>query len=61
MEVARAVMLGYQPTLLSGGTQTRPKGLLVPSIPLTPFMKVNVFTFVCKRDAGVQSYPTKNL
>ena len=61
MEVARAVLLGYQPTLLPGGTQTRPKGLLVPFNPLAPLMTVHVFTFVCKRDAGGQSYNTNNL
>ena len=54
VDLTRAVQLGYQPTLCPGGTQTSPKGVLFPSYPLTPRMTVHVYTFVCKRDAGVQ-------
>ena len=60
VEVARTVPLGYQPTQLPGGTMTPPEGAILPFNPLTPCMTVHVYTFVCKLDAGVHGYKTKN-
>ena len=48
VEVARTVLLVYQPTQLPGGTMTCPEGAFYSPCPHTPCMTVHVYTSVSK-------------